>query len=91
MIVLPITVFLRKEHNNSQCEAVRLSDPRVVAMLAEIFMVRLEAAVRASKETLPSSTSRLVPFTPNSQPTFKDSLERPVEEVREKPVVQLFR
>ena len=60
-------------------------------MLAEIFMVRLEAAARASKETVPSSTSRFVPFTPNSQSKFKESLERPFEEVREKPVVQLFR
>ena len=31
-------------------------------MLAEIFMVRLEAAARVSPETIPASNSRFVPF-----------------------------
>jgi hypothetical protein len=52
-------------------------------MLAEIFMVRLEAAARALKETVPSSTSRFTPFAPNSQVTFKQSQDRPLEPVRE--------
>ena len=39
-------------------------DQKVVAMLAEIFMIRLEAAARALNETVPSSTSRFIPFTP---------------------------
>ena len=34
-------------------------------MLAEIFMLRLEATMRtSSQETLPVSTSRFVPFSP---------------------------
>ena len=32
-------------------------------MLAEIFMLRLETAVRASREGLPSSTSQFVCYT----------------------------
>jgi hypothetical protein len=63
-------------------------DPRVVAMLAEIFMVRLEAAARALQETVPSSTSRFVSFTPNSQFTFKESRDWLSEAVREEPTVQ---
>ena len=86
--MLPITLFLRKEHNSSERQAVRLSDPRVVAMLAEIFMVRLEAAARALKETAPSSTSRFVSFTRNSQFTFKESRHRLSEAVREDPTAQ---
>ena len=34
-------------------------------MLAEIFMVRLEAAVRPVQEKLPSSVSPFVPFSPS--------------------------
>jgi hypothetical protein len=52
-------------------------------MLAEIFMVRLEAAARALKETVPSSTSRFIPLTPNSQFSFKE--HRLPEAVREEP------
>ena len=40
-------------------------------MLAEIFMVRLEAAVRPVQEKLPSSVSPFVPFSPSAQLTFK--------------------
>jgi hypothetical protein len=50
-------------------------------------MVRLEAAARALKETLPSSTSRFVSFTPNSQFTFKKN--RLSEAVREERTVRL--
>ncbi len=57
-------------------------------MLAEIFMVRLEAAARALKETVPSSTSRFVSFIPNSQFTFKESRDRLSEAVREEPAEQ---
>jgi hypothetical protein len=32
-------------------------------MLAEIFMLRLEAAARAAKEAAPVSTSQFVPIT----------------------------
>jgi len=46
---------------------------RKMAMLAEIFMVRLETAAQAarrSKEAQPKE--RFVPFSPNSQFKFKD-------------------
>ena len=59
-------------------------DPRVVAMLAEIFMVRLEAAVRPVQEKLPSSVSPFVPFSPSAQLTFKRNEDRAPEGAREK-------
>ena len=68
------------------CSAVLIQ--KVVAMLAEIFMVRLEAAARALKETVPSSTSRFVSFTRNSQFTFKESRHRLSEAVREYPTAR---
>jgi hypothetical protein len=58
-------------------------------MLAEIFMVRLEAAARALRETVPSSTSRFLPFAPNSQFTFKPITDRVLEGVREEPPLRL--
>jgi hypothetical protein len=57
-------------------------DPRVVAMLAEIFMVRLEAAVRPVQEKLPSSVSPFV--TPSAQLTFKRNEDWAPEGAREK-------
>jgi hypothetical protein len=33
-------------------------------MLAEIFMVRLEATARVAQETIPASNSRFIPFYP---------------------------
>ena len=59
-------------------------DPRVVAMLAEIFMVRLEAAVRPVQEKLPSSVSPFVPFSPSAQLTFKRNEDGAPEGAREK-------
>jgi hypothetical protein len=44
---------------------------KVVAMLAEIFMVRSEAEVRLMDKVLPSSTSCFIPFSPTSQFVFK--------------------
>ena len=55
-------------------------------MLAEIFMVRLEAATRVPEEMAPSSNTRFVPFTHNTQLTFKKSRNRLAEAVREKSV-----
>ena len=52
--------------------AVRLFDPKVAAMLAEIFMVRLEAEARLVEEVLPSRTSRFIPFSLKRQFGFKD-------------------
>ena len=60
-------------------------------MLAESFMVRLEAEARLVAEVLPSSTSRFLPFSASSQFVFKEtdlkgdkapSEERPVRVVR---------
>jgi hypothetical protein len=59
-------------------------DPREVAMLAEIFMVRLEAAVRPVQEKLPSSVSPFVPFSPSAQLTFKRNEDGAPEGAREK-------
>ena len=57
---------------------------QVVTMLAEIFMVRLEAAARASEEKAAQSNSRFVPFGDSSHFFFKDSSEEVVEPWREK-------
>ena len=48
-------------------------------MLAEIFMARLEAALRMSQETLPSNASQFVPFNKNDQFALKDRTNRLVE------------
>jgi hypothetical protein len=48
-------------------------------MLAEIFMVRLEATARVSNETLPTSPSQFVPFNKDGQFAFKDPEDRLVE------------
>jgi hypothetical protein len=45
-------------------------------MLAEIFMMRLEAAARAFQETAPPSSSRFVAFNPQAEITFKESRDR---------------
>jgi hypothetical protein len=44
----------------------------VVAMLAEIFMIQLEAAARLREQTAPLSNSTFVPFTRSNQSLFKD-------------------
>ena len=46
-------------------------------MLAEIFMLRLETAVRELRERLPSSTSQFVSYAPNREFTFKESRKLP--------------
>ena len=57
-------------------------------MLAEIFMMRLEAERRLAQEVLPSSGSRLIPFSPKSQFAFKKANQEapsdqpPVKQVR---------
>jgi hypothetical protein len=54
-------------------------------MLAEIFMVRLEAAARVLKEMARSSNSPFVAFNPHAQITFKESRDRLPEPANEKP------
>ena len=44
-------------------------------MLAEIFLIRLEAISRASKESTPANNSRFVPITLPDKETFRDRLE----------------
>jgi hypothetical protein len=64
---------------------------KVVAMLAEIFMVRSEAKARLVQEVLPSSTSSFIPFSPKSEFALRQmdlkgdeapSEEQPVSVVR---------
>ena len=45
-------------------------------MLAEIFMVRLEATSRVSQETPTPSNSRFVPFNLGAQSGFKAEREK---------------
>jgi hypothetical protein len=58
-------------------------------VLAEIFMVRLEAEARLLEEVLPSSTSRLILFSPKSQFGFKEAERKVVEAPSEEPRVRL--
>jgi hypothetical protein len=51
----------------------------VVAMLAQILMVRLEAAARLQEQTASLSSSRLVPLAPSNQFLFSDNTARPVD------------
>ena len=48
-------------------------DPRVVTMLAEIFMVRSEAQARLMEEVLPSSKSPFIPLRPRGEFAFKET------------------
>jgi hypothetical protein len=54
----------------------------VVAMPAEIFMVRLEAAARLQEKTASLSSSPFVPFAPSNQFLFKDNTARAVDSSR---------
>ena len=66
-----------------RCSAILIR--KVVAMLAEIFMVRLEAEARLVEEVLPSSTSRFLPFSPKSQFGLKEAERRAQEALSEEP------
>jgi hypothetical protein len=66
-------------------------DPKVVAMLAEIFMMRLEAERRLAQEILPTSASRLIPFSPKSQFAFLKANQEGAEAPSEEPPVRLVR
>ncbi len=56
-------------------------------MLAEIFMVRLEAAARVPKEVAPSTNTRFVPLAHNTQLKFKQGCDLPAEAGQEKPSI----
>ena len=51
-------------------------------MLAEIFMARMEAAVRLQEQTASLSRSPFVPFVPSNQFLFEDNTARPVDRSR---------
>jgi hypothetical protein len=53
-------------------------------MLAEIFMLRLEASARALREATPSSTSQFVSLAPSRQVTFKEN-QKPLSEAVHEP------
>jgi hypothetical protein len=55
----------------------------VVAMLAEIFMLRIEAAARLQEQTASLSSSPFVPFTDIQQFEFKDRTVRADDRRRE--------
>ena len=52
-------------------------------MLAEIFIVRLEAAAGLQQQTASLSSSPFIPFTFNNQFLFKDRTARPADRPRE--------
>ena len=70
--MLPITVF-RRDGSTLKASLFGCLIQKVVAMLAEIFMVRSEAEARLVEEVLPSSTSRFIPFSPRSHFVFKET------------------
>jgi hypothetical protein len=85
--VLPITVF-RRDRSTVPISLFGLIEKMVVAMLAEIFMVRSEAQARLVEEVLPSSTSRFIPFSPSrSQFVFKETDLKCEEAPSEEPPV----
>ena len=64
---------------------------KVVAMLAEIFMVRLEAEARLVEEVVPSRTSRFIPFSLKRQFGFKETEPKAAEAPSKEPLVRLVR
>jgi hypothetical protein len=88
--VLPITFFGRNGRT-LQASLFGCFDPKVVAMLAEIFMVRLEAEARLVEEVLPSSTSRFIPFSASSQFAFKETDLKGDEAPTEERLVRVVR
>ena len=65
--------------------SVRLVHRKVLAMLTEIFMLRLETAARVIREMLPSSESRFVPFKRVIHFSYKDGCRGSAETAREPP------
>jgi hypothetical protein len=60
-------------------------------MLAEIFMLRLEAERRGGQDVLPSSTSRQTLFSPKSKFVFKETNQKGAEAPSGEPPVRLVR
>ena len=89
-VVLPITV-LRRDRSTLHAPLFSCLVQKVVAMLAEIFMVRSEAKARLVEEVLPSSVSQFIPFSPRTQFTFKNTDPKVADGPREEPLVRVFR
>ena len=58
-------------------------------MLAEIFMLRLEAERRLAQDVLPSSASRQILFSPKSKFAFKETNQEGAEAPSVEPPVRL--
>ena len=84
--MLSITVFRRVESS-----LVASLFGCLVAMLAEIFMVRSEAEARLVEDILPSSTAPFIPFSPSSQFVSKETGLKGNEAPREEQPVKVVR
>ena len=60
-------------------------------MLAEIFMVRLEAEARLVEDVVPSRTSRFIPFSLKRQFGFKETEPKAAEAPSKEPLVRIVR
>jgi len=60
-------------------------------MLAEIFMVRLEAEARLVEEVVPSRTSRFIPFNLKRQFGFKETEPKAAEAPSKEPLSEIVR
>jgi hypothetical protein len=85
--VLPVTVFSCDRHI-ARASLFGCFDPKVVAMLAEIFMLRLEAERLRVQEVLPSSASSFVPFKATNSLVVKKAEHKAAETQSEEPLVQ---
>jgi hypothetical protein len=85
--VLRVTVF-RNDRHTVGISLFGCFDPKVVAMLAEIFMLRLEAERLRVQEVLPSSASSFVPFKATNNLVVKKAEHKAAETQSEEPLVQ---
>jgi hypothetical protein len=86
-VVLRVTVF-RNDRHTVAISLFGCFDPKVVAMLAEIFMLRLEAERLRVQEVLPSSASSFVPFEATNNLVVKKAEHKAAETQSEEPLVQ---
>jgi hypothetical protein len=86
MLCCPTPFFRRDRHSVSTALFGRLIQ-KVVAMLAEIFMLRLEAQARLVEEVLPSSASPFIRFSPRNLFVLKQTDVRGEQVTSEEPPV----
>jgi hypothetical protein len=77
-VVLPVTVF-RENRSTFVASLFGCFDPKVVAMLAEIFIIRSQAQARLMEEVIPSSKSAFIPLCPRGEFTFKETRRKGAE------------